>query len=910
MAADPNQLAFNRLSQLIEFRKGIETRCILSEHSFHPTTVDFPDIDGCTLLRYAIRLGDLQKVKELIEAGADPANGLLWALVGNRLEIAEFMLGQGSDFAKIKLEWVQKEPCHTWFKNILIKHLNVIKGVKSAPLTLFSYLIPEEWLRRAAESGLADALRPHTLKEQICRYGNDKKLINELACLAAANNRVDVLKLLKQQDHDLTPHESWNNSALISAAKYKKIEAAAYLLNQGVDPNYIGEKKRNALMVAAEAQSPELTAMLLEAGADVLARDYHGQTALHISCKTPSPDSKVIHLLASAMQEINLHELYDIFGLTPLDYANNTGAIAFLTPSRDGYVDRMPVRSLQVISQKTILEKIEYFLKLSRRSLDFYNDGGHCNAFTWLHAFYIDNTKEDYYFDTLELLAGWDGTQGQLDAPFDPELPQAAYYRNLGEIFEQWCNDLIWFQDSHAVICKTYDNPEACNQLINQNNRNFQFEIAGNLPCKNLMISVEDIQVHAGQLQERIDIIINRYPRRTQIFISGSGHVVSLRINDDLTVDYYDCNFPHKLMPLKNTQSIIDLFIDTKYRLLKRGMSHNGNIYMTLQVVMYYFNKQEMHDYITGYESFSQEEIPCSEEEVCNFQERSPNKYTPLHIAVLSGSLKSVQNMLEKEVLLQQANKKNYHCKTPFEIALESANISIISAFIECSKNHKIALKLDLSLDHYLLNAWRQRKSDLFILLLNELPESARWRCFIEAIKCSYTELVYQFINEKWVDISENPDYDYRDDNVITMAVNLMYSAMCADNIELFRLFLERFPKEHLSRFCQDEKSDRTLLHWSIVNKKNEFLEALLQAGADVHVRTNEGDTCLHLMVKFKNPAYLSVFYQKGVDPFVENNNQETVQDLLMKCEDESLCSVFLDYWQNLSNLQSPVAMC
>lgn len=1048
MAANPNQLAFNKLNQLITFRQELEKQHPSSVYSSYPTTIDFPDVYGHTLLRYAIRLGDLIKVGELVEAGADTSKGLLWALGNNQLEIAKFMLGKGSDFDKIKLEWIQKEPCRTWFGSLLLDRLDAMKCKKHNPLSFFrDDLVSKEWLRRAAESGLADALRPHTSKKELDQYFNSKNLLNKLGCLAAANNRVEVLELLKQQGHHLTPHDSWKNSPLISSVRYKNTDAAAYLLEQGVDPNYFGEKKRNALMAAAETQSPELTAMLLKAGADVSARDYHGRTALHICCQQSLPNTEVVSLLSSAMQEMNLNELYDIFGMTPLDYARKNGCIASIITSKDTGTDIMPARCFQVLSQHVLLEKIDYYLKLSRRNMEFCEDGGHCNGFTWLHAFYVDNNMEDYYFNTLELIAGWDGSQEQLDEPFEADMPQTEYYCNLGDLFEQWSNDLIWFQNSEEIIKKTYVNPLDCDFILKQSNRKLQYEIAGNLPYKHLMMSIEKIAVDTEQLHEIIEIIIKRYPRGAQIFLAGGQHIVSIRINDGLVIHYYDCNFPHRTLPLDNAQSLVDLFINTKYMLLQKGTLWDGKLYISMDVSLHYFDTPDMRDNIARHQAFAEYEIPCSEEEVSEFQKRSPNKYTPMHIAVLSGSLISVQSMLQKEEQLQQLKRTSAHGLTPVEIAINSDNISITSAFIEYSKTFNQALELDKEPGSYILDAWLQRKSELFELLLLELPDTAKWNCFIEAIKQGYAELVFQFIKEKRIDLKESPDYSYlalvstltskhtqrntiltwllesgasmlylppekhytdsplnfladaddamlnivltfltdinaydsfgnalihflnnhnlfanekwmsiilnkanfalenrkgetifvlvlkddfisiekkmtlmniilkkfipvyQDEKIIAMTINLMYLAMHNNNIDLFRLILDGFPKENLNRFCQDKYSNGTLLHWSIVNRKNDFIEALLLAGADVHMRSTNGNTCLHLMVQFKNPTHLDIFYQKGADILVENNKNETTQDLLMKCEDDSLFSCFSEYWQSLNDLKSTLTL-
>ena len=66
----------------------------------------------------------------------------------------------------------------------------------------------------------------------------------------------------------------------------------------------------------------------------------------------------------------------------------------------------------------------------------------------------FQNSKESYYFDTLKLMSMWDGSEKTLYASLidqpQYELYQKYGYKNLSDLFEQWINDLIWFQ--HAEL--------------------------------------------------------------------------------------------------------------------------------------------------------------------------------------------------------------------------------------------------------------------------------------------------------------------------------------------------------------------------------------------------------------------------------------------------------------------------
>jgi ankyrin repeat protein len=120
--------------------------------------------------------------------------------------------------------------------------------------------------------------------------------------------------------------------------------------------------------------------------------------------------------------------------------------------------------------QGYINQKIKTRLILKNRSVSFLNEIGLCQAYSFLHNYYLETLREDFYYTSLLLMRLWDESLESLQKPLPSFLPQSALYKNLDELFEQWTNDLFLFFGSTEIQSIIPD--------MLQSSRHLQFNIA------------------------------------------------------------------------------------------------------------------------------------------------------------------------------------------------------------------------------------------------------------------------------------------------------------------------------------------------------------------------------------------------------------------------------------------------
>jgi ankyrin repeat protein len=151
-----------------------------------------------------------------------------------------------------------------------------------------------------------------------------------------------VKKVLGPNGADLAKGKRFG-SAIVRAAKCGRIESVRFLLENGADPNVVGEGGETPLMAALTDYSStgreasvrtELASLLIGKGADVNARNGLGETPLHIAVTWDNPEA--VRLLLSKKADPNKA---DGKGNLPLVAAVKKGEAAMTKALLEGSAD-------------------------------------------------------------------------------------------------------------------------------------------------------------------------------------------------------------------------------------------------------------------------------------------------------------------------------------------------------------------------------------------------------------------------------------------------------------------------------------------------------------------------------------------------------------------------------------------
>jgi hypothetical protein len=298
-----------------------------------------------------------------------------------------------------------------------------------------------------------------------------------------------------------------------------------------------------------------------------------------------------------------------------------------------------------------------YRLRQKYRDTTFFSLDGNCNGFSFLYSFYAALGMEQYYFNTLALMANWDGSEATLQSQFDKNVPQAQFYNNLDELFEQWTNDLIWLQHSKLTEVDGLDQGDRVEQysIIKKKGQGDYFLLYQEPKiCFDENHHPINYERTEGQLRE-IFSYLKRMPANVQFVLSGEGHATSSNINKEGILVYYDSNFKHKTENTEDLNQIIQRIIDYKYILLEK---FDSTVYCVLGV--YCYQKDLPQIKFDNFSVLDEKELPKSQEDALAFQQNSANHFTPLHIAVMTRSLATLQRLLKDGfcLVISKCNKE------------------------------------------------------------------------------------------------------------------------------------------------------------------------------------------------------------------------------------------------------------
>ncbi len=824
------QEAYDKLHSIILKRQAFEADNPAEPYASHKTTLNYQDAEGRTLIELAINLGDKEKVTKLYEQGARSKDALKAALQLGHRDIAQYLYNQGENATTISLSNIKDTGCREYFKGLLQD--SVEKALQSAQSQTMFFDEPPNKLfekntflkKSEEEKDIHDRmaeLGDISLLESILSSNNTfltwcKWSLDSMMTHAASNNRADLLQWLVNHEGKVNTKLRFSESPLIAASKNNNLEALNFLIKNSADINYQGKNKETAFLAAVSSGHLQIVERLIEEKADLLSTNTIGNTALHYA--TIKNNTDMISLLLKQPEAKKLLETQDIYGMTPLDYAiarNYSPAIKLLDPSREELTGKSA--PFLAIDQNPVMRKMRYYLSSQYRDLDFFSTIGHCNGFDPLHDMYAYKGMGNYYFDTLRLMVAWDGTQEALEKPFDNTMPQSKYYKNLAELFEQWTNDIIWFQ--HSTVEKLY----AEGTKPDQKNRAFQYQIIGNAEMRPVLISnpgygYTDIE----RFTEDINLFSKRMLPDIRLEIGGS-HVTSTYINAQNEFSYYDSNFSRKARPIKDAAEFAKIVIDTK--IIALGKASSWDAKFINDMYFFYYDDPELVQKLEKYETFSEEELPHSEQEAKQYQEQSPNGYTHLHVAVLTGSVVTTQNLIS--LGYRSLYAKNKSGLTALDIALNSKNKKLINLFLMAHNASNLADSKSF------LTAYRNNNQELIEILSEYYDKIDLPPIFFEAIRNKDTAVVKRFLSLNIIDI-----------NTLRKQGSALTIAIKTRELELIKLLLEN----GASLFKADKEAFWDSPLEMILKSDQGIIEGVLPYIHDLNQPDDLGNSLIHYL--------------------------------------------------------------
>lgn len=711
---DKREIAYQKLKALILKRQEEEREMLQRLQDQHereqspyfrfPTTYDFPDMQGKTLLHYAAELGDMSKIEECLQAGANinlqdqnvfdkykgnNNNAIALALMNDNLEVAKYLHQNGARCDNVNLRICKSKATREWFTKLAKQALdeafpNPDAGMYFRPVMQNQFFNQTSGefaaLERAVEIGDIDFIEKRLKAEEDPRFfyarlegnpppGEGAKFQNSLIAIAAMNGQLEMVKYLISINASLNPKFAYQTSALIAAIRFNHQEIIDYLLTLPIDINAKNNELHTALTYAIIKNNTQTVKKLLDMGAETTHVDYRGDTILHLAVRN---NYKALDELLNDKDhpEIKaLHEVKNYFDDTPLDL-----------------MKRKTKKPLPSIEQNHLLIAMRYRMRLLRRSLELFEQPGYCDGYAFLRSFYRARRRDNYFFHTVESFAEWNGEKDDLFIPFPKVSPEKKaeeltdldkfYLRlaevghgNLDQLLEQWTNDLIWFHQESTLSrifgLAQYEKEALYDMIANRHVTADKSDFEQEVFYQERRKSIEGQLIYIRNMEQITEMLsyMMRMPNNVHCFVGGSGHATSLYKDDQGLCFYYDSNFSQRI---KSPCDIARLAILIKnFKFIVYDIYGNGNF--ECYIKFNYYKKDFAELDLSQFHIFSENEYPRSKADAEDFQKNSPNHFTHLHIAMMTRSIASIKRLLADQHY--DINAKDAFGRTAFQIA-------------------------------------------------------------------------------------------------------------------------------------------------------------------------------------------------------------------------------------------------
>ncbi|HEC29861.1 MAG TPA: hypothetical protein ENI65_09785 [Gammaproteobacteria bacterium] len=304
-----------------------------------------------TSLMWAIKNGDTEKVKLLLEESSDVnqqhsvtgETPLIYATRKNNIRMVSLLLRHGADneirdkMGNSALDWASRNG-NSYIIGIILKKnaSNKIKRKSVTPLLSAIYSSKLVTVKYLLESGLPV-------------NGHDS--FGDTPFIAAIKmGNAEIMFYLLAHGADSRATDKLGRSALMLSSQTGYMGIISYLIKEGHDINKQSIKGRTALMFAAVNARAGIVKLLLDQGADLNLRDNEGHSAIYFSAANKR--WFIIDMLLNAGADLslepmeNIHAtshvtapLYAIAGEYYLKKNNREKAIKYYELSKESYIN-------------------------------------------------------------------------------------------------------------------------------------------------------------------------------------------------------------------------------------------------------------------------------------------------------------------------------------------------------------------------------------------------------------------------------------------------------------------------------------------------------------------------------------------------------------------------------------------
>ncbi|MDX1837896.1 hypothetical protein DIZ81_08675 [Legionella taurinensis] len=744
---------FNQLKALIIKRRAFEAAHPYPPYCLYKTDFNFTDVHGNSLLHYAAALGDMDKLRECLKNNIDidrknnlSQQAIHLALENGHLAVAQKLFMENADCSDVHLSQCQRNPEQTaWFKEAIEQWLKAAfpsaKNYRTPRCTGQFFKQKGEIhpvsLTRVAETGntsfLKSAIRQHALPPDV---------VNHLLVVAAANGQLHTVKYLLEEARAISA--PGGTTALIEAVKNGHGPVVDYLLSQNVAINQQDSLKNTALSYAITRHDKGTAKRLLALGATCQHENLIGNSLLHLAVKSGCPFLSDLLGLPGFADRRHHRNMY---GFTPFDLAVQHQRDEWLPLLAEGQ-DLTAIKQSAAyghppvpIHQAAVLDNMLYRLKLNYRDTRYFDHDGHCHGFSFLHSLYAD--REDYYFATLRLMSHWNGSEDDLFKPLNPALPQAAWYKNLDELFEQWTNDLLWFQHTQLRTIDSLRQTDRQNQfdlIKGSSQENSQYLPLYVEPEHNRDEQGKPVNYARGEA-ELLEILsyMTRMPSGIHFEFIGGGHTTSAYNKKPHSLAYYDSNFTFKLQGNTHAQAVIRKRLDWV-----EGAGTQARYLITA----FCFQKDVNELKLSTFTVFDEQEFPKSAAEAMQFQQHSANQFTPLHIAVMTRSLPAIKRLLCDGFCDIHARDRSG--RSALKMALDSHFYDALGLFLTSPD-----IPLD-ELSGFIRQAYRTNEKDILQAALAHPKARQLIGLLLEAIQKEDLPLIQRLLSQAKIDVNQS----------------------------------------------------------------------------------------------------------------------------------------------------------